>query len=68
MPLEKVYVLATARLESKDVVSLEILDQTSQPPIVKTAVFRIGTDEYAELGKPTVGSKLKVTVSVAAET
>jgi len=60
--LEKKYVVATARLESKEIVSLEALDEGSTPQFVRTVVFRLGKDEYDALGKPPVGSKLKLTV------
>lgn len=64
MSLEKKYVIVGARLESKDIVSLEILDESSQSPLVKTAVFRLGTDDYEKLGSPTVRTKLSVVVDV----
>jgi len=64
MPLEKKYIIATVRLESKDIVSVEMLDESSQPPIVKTAVFRFGIDEFEALEKPTVRQKVKVTIEV----
>lgn len=66
MPLEKKYVIAAARAESKDITVLEILDESSIPEkgYVKTAVLRLGTEEYEALGEPAVRKKLKITIEV----
>jgi len=67
MPLEKKYVIVAVRLESKELVSIELLDESSAPPTVKTAIFRLGIDDFQALGLPTVttkGEKLKVTIEV----
>ena len=63
--MEKTYVVVTVRLESKDIISVEMLDQDSAPPTVKTVVFRMGKDEYEALGNPPVSEKIKVVLEVA---
>jgi len=65
LSLEKNYVIVTVRLESKEVVSMEMLDEASAPPTVKTVVFRMGKDEYEALGNPPVSEKIKVVLEVA---
>jgi len=62
--MEKTYVIVTVRLESKEIVSIEMLDEASEPPTVKTVVFRMGKDEYEALGSPPVGEKTKVALEV----
>jgi len=63
--LEKHYTIVGGRQESPDIVSIELLDETSKPPIVKTAVFRFGiADDFKALGQPTFTKKLKVTIEV----
>jgi len=67
MALEKKYIIAAVRAESKDIVVMEIVDESSVTPTIKTAVFRLGVEEYRTLGRPTVGDvseKLKVTLEV----
>jgi len=66
MPLEKKYLIATVRAESKEIVSLEIVDESSQPPVLKTAVLRISTEDYAKLGYPTP-AKNKINVKIEVE-
>jgi len=63
--LEKKYKIIGGRQESPDILSLELLDESSQPPIVKTAIFRLGiNDDFKALGEPTFTKKLKVTIEV----
>lgn len=64
MSLEKKYLIVTTRFESKEVDSIELLDESSQAPVVKTAVFRIGKDDYKQLGYPPIGTKLNVKIEV----
>jgi len=66
MPLEKKYIIVGVRSESKEVVAMEILDESSVAPVIKTAVFRLGTEDYKALGRPTVNAneKLKVVLEV----
>jgi len=65
MALEKKYVIVSTRSEGPDITILETLDETSKPPnIVKMATFRLGTDEYEQLGEPPTRRKLKVTIEV----
>jgi len=62
--LEKTYILAGGRRESKEIISLELVEETPQPPL-KTATLRIGLDDdFKALGEPTFTRKLKVTVEV----
>lgn len=63
--MEKTYILVNARLESKEIVSLELLDESSQPSTVRTAVFRLAKEDYEALGKPSVGEKFSIKVEVA---
>jgi len=63
--MEKNYVIVTVRLESKEIVSMEMFDEASAPPTVKTVVFRMGKDEYKVLGNPPVGEKIKLTLEVS---
>lgn len=65
--MEKKYLIASVRAESKDIIVMEIVDISSTPPIVKTGILRLGVDDYQALGRPTVGEsgeKLKVTIEV----
>lgn len=61
---QKPYVVASTRLESKEIVSLELLDESSVPTAVKTCLLRISVADYENLGAPTVGSKLEVTLTL----
>lgn len=63
--MEKTYLVVATRAESKDIISLELLDESSVPPIIKTAVFRLGKDEFEALGAPNVIHKIKVTLEKA---
>jgi len=62
--MDKKYVVAAVRAESKDIILMEIIDESSQGPILKTAALRLGTDEYEKLGEPTVRKKIKVHVEM----
>lgn len=67
MLLEKKYLIAAVRLESKEIVAIEIVDESSIAPLLKTAIFRLGVNDFEALGLPTVttkGEKLKVTIEV----
>jgi len=66
MSLEKKYLIASVRAESKEVIVLEVVDESSEPPVIKSAVFRIGVDEYAKLGFP-APAKNKVAVKIEVE-
>ena len=60
--------ISGVRLESKELVMLEVVDdKTSKPPIVnKVSALRLGVDEYEQLGEPTVNKRLDVTITVQA--
>lgn len=64
LPLEKKYLIVAVRVESPEITLLESLDEASVPPIIKTAVFRLGREEYTALGEPAVRKKLKATIEV----
>ena len=57
---EKTYTLVTSRLESKEIVVLELLDDESTPQTVLTTVHRISKSDFEALGKPAVGDKFKL--------
>jgi len=61
---EKSYTLVSARLESKEIIVLELLDEESTPQTVLTTVHRIKKADFEALGKPTVGEKFKLTLEV----
>lgn len=63
VPLEKKYLVASVRVESAEITTMEILDESSKGAI-KTAVFRLSTDDFEALGSPNVRSKLKITLEV----
>jgi len=62
--MDKVYVIVSVRSESKDIISLELLDESSQPPVIKTAFFRLSPEEYKELGEPVVQKKIKISMTL----
>jgi len=64
MPLEKKYLIVAVRAESPEITVLELIDQSSKPPVMKTGVFRLGIDEYDSLGLPPVRGTLKITIEV----
>lgn len=66
--VEKKYVIASVRLESKEIVSIELVDVASQTPVVETAFLRLKSEAYGALGKPTVGERLNVSFDVEKST
>lgn len=62
--LEKKYLITNVRAESKEIMSLEVLDETSTPQAVKRAVFWLANDEYAKLGEPSINRRIIVQVTV----
>jgi len=69
LPLEKRYVVLRTSAESSEITVLELVDETSQSPnIVKTAVLRIGNDDYDTLGNLPIRKKLKITIEVVGKT
>jgi len=69
LPLEKRYVVLRTSAESSEITVLELVDETSQSPnIVKTAVLRIGNDDYDALGNLPIRKKLKITIEVVGKT
>jgi len=66
MPLTKTYALVHVRRESKDIMAMELLDETSTPLAVKTAILRIGMDEYKALGYPNPATA-KITIALIVE-
>jgi len=63
MALTKTYVVVNVRRESKDMMVMELLDESSTPPNIKTAVFRMGVDDYQALGYPNPATT-KVTIAI----
>ena len=62
---EKVYLVTNVRSETKDLIAVELLDETSDPQrgIIKRLVLFVATDDYLNLlQKPVPTSKLKVTI------
>ena len=57
---EKTYTLVSSRLESKEIVVLELLDEESTPQTILTTIHRIKKSDFDALGKPAVGSKFKL--------
>lgn len=62
MPLTKTYIVVNVRRESKDVIVMDLQDESSTPPI-KTAAFRMGVDDYQALGYPNPATT-KVTIAI----
>lgn len=60
--VEKVCIVVGVRVESKEVVSMELLDETSAPPVAETITMRLRTEKYEQLGAPAANRKLKVTI------
>jgi len=60
--VEKIYVVVGVRVESKEVVSMELLDPASVPPVAETIALRLRTEKYEELGAPAANRKIKVTI------
>jgi hypothetical protein len=64
--LERHYLVTGVRAESKEIVTVELLDDKTSvvPNVVKTVVFRLGLDDFAELGKPTANERVVVTITI----
>jgi hypothetical protein len=66
---EKVYLVTNVRLEAKDLMAIELLDETSTPQtgMVKRAIFYMAAnDDYLGLLQGPVPSKrVKVTITPA---
>lgn len=60
--LERKYLVVGVRVESKDIISMELLDEASAPPVVETAVLRLSKERFAALGKPTAESRLTLKI------
>lgn len=65
MSLQKTYIIISTRMESKDIVTLEALDESSKAPLLKTLIFRMGKDDYNDLGKPPIDTKFSLSVTIA---
>jgi len=63
MALTKTYVVVNVRRESKDMLVIELLDESSIAPNVKTALFRMGLDDYKALEYPNP-AETKVTIAI----
>jgi hypothetical protein len=64
--LEKNYLVTNVRLETKDGVSLELLDDSlpQVPGFIKRVVVWIPLTEYAALGKPAINQRMKALFSL----
>ena len=63
LPYEKTYLVTGDSLESKELVVLQLLDESSTPPnLMKTAVVRMGLSDYLNLGV-TLSKRVKVTIT-----
>jgi hypothetical protein len=49
------------------VITLELLDSESTPQTVLTTVHRMKLADFAGLGKPSIGDKLKLTLEIVKE-
>lgn len=67
MTLTKKYLVTTVRLESAQTVSLELLDETSKPPNIRTVILRLTKEEYTRLELPHVGQRLNLTIEKLVE-
>ena len=63
MALTKTYVVVNVRRESPDMLVIELIDESSKAPNVKTAVLRMGVDDYKALGYPNPAES-KVTIAI----
>lgn len=64
--MERKYLVTGVRAESKDLITVELLDDKTSvmPNIVKTAFFRWGLGDFAELGRLTANDRVVITITV----
>lgn len=58
--MDKIYTVVSVRLETKDVMTFELLDDESTPQVMLVTIYRIKPTDYPSLGKPTPGDKIKL--------
>ena len=65
--VEKMFTLVNSRLEGPNAVVIELLDDESTPQSLKVTTHRINLKDFADLGKPAIGSRFKQTLEVVPE-
>jgi len=65
LTFQKTYLLTGTRMQSKDVMVIELLDESSPPNALKNAVVMLDPKEYAQaLANVPVPSKITMTLTV----
>ena len=63
----KMFTLVNSRIEGPNSIVLELLDDESTPQSLKVTTHRINPKDFADLGKPAIGSRFKQTLEVVPE-